>query len=86
MTSVDIFGYAGLFFLAMCWVPQTIGTIKAGTVSIRKSFLVLYLLGSVLLFAQAFFLNNIPLILLNVFTTLSSSVNLFYGFFPRKAA
>jgi lipid-A-disaccharide synthase-like uncharacterized protein len=86
MTSVDIFGYAGLFFLAMCWVPQTIGTIKAGTVSIRRSFLVLYLFGSVLLFTQAFLIDNIPLILLNAFTTFSSSVNLFYGFFPRKAA
>lgn len=86
MTSVDMFGYAGLIFLAMCWVPQTIGTIKAGTVAIRKSFLVLYVLGSLLLLLQAYYLNNIPLILLNSFTMVSSSVNLFYGFFPRKAA
>jgi lipid-A-disaccharide synthase-like uncharacterized protein len=85
MNLIDLFGYAGLIFLSMCWVPQTIDTVKTGTVTIRKSFLVLYLLGSVLLLLQAVFISNVPLILLNSFTTVSSSINLFYGFFPRTS-
>ncbi len=83
MEYVDIFGYSGLIFLALCWVPQTFATIKEGVVSIRKSFLFLYLLGSILLLLQAIWLNSVPLVLLNCFTTVSSSINLFYGYFPR---
>ncbi len=86
MNIIDIFGYGGLIFLALCWIPQTIDTIKAGKVSIKKSFLVLYVIGSVLLLLQAIYIDNIPLILLNCFTTASSSINIFYGFYPRKAA
>lgn len=85
MSPVDIFGYSGLFFLAMCWVPQTIATLKEGVVTIRKSFLLLYLAGSILLLLQAILLESVPLVLLNCFTTISSSINLYYGLFPRTA-
>lgn len=83
MTYVDMFGYSGLFFLALCWVPQTIATLKEGVITIRKSFLLLYLTGSILLLFQAIWLESIPLIMLNCFTTVSSSINLYYGLFPR---
>ncbi|MDD8019293.1 MAG: hypothetical protein PHP42_13045 [Bacteroidota bacterium] len=82
----DILGFGGLVFLAICWIPQTIATIKTGYVSVKLSFLTLYLFGSLLLFFQAIGLNNIPLMLLNGYTALSSSINLFYGLFPRVKA
>ncbi len=84
MTFDDLLGYGGFFFLGVCWIPQTIATIKAGTVSIQKSFLVMYAAGALLLMLQAIAIHNNPLILLNGYTTLASGINLFYGLFPRE--
>lgn len=79
MNTLDILGFLGFFFLAICWIPETIATIKRGNVSIKISFLILYFLGSASLLTQAAGLVNLPLILLNSFTTLTSGINLFYG-------
>jgi hypothetical protein len=84
MNTLDILGYGGFIFLAICWVPQTIETVKNGKVAMQKSFLLMYALGAGMLMFQAFGLNNLPLILLNSYTTLASLINLFYGLFPRK--
>ncbi|MGE5313061.1 MAG: hypothetical protein ACM3Q4_00040 [Acidobacteriota bacterium] len=84
MTALDLFGYGGFLFLAACWIPQSIATIKAGRVDIKKSFLFLYVIGSLLLMLQAIGLNNGPLILLNAYTAAQSGFNLYYGLFPRK--
>jgi len=83
---LDILGYAGFVFLAVCWIPQTIDTIKQGKVSIKKSFLLFYVMGSGLLMLQAIGLHNLPLIILNSYTSLASLINLYYGLFPRKGA
>jgi uncharacterized protein with PQ loop repeat len=85
ITTLDILGYGGFAFLAICWIPQTIETIKTGRVAMQKSFLLMYALGAGLLMVQAIGLDNLPLILLNSYTTLASLINLFYGLFPRKA-
>lgn len=79
----DILGYAGFIFLATCWIPQTIDTIKQGKVSMQKSFLLMYAFASVLLLVQAIGIDNLPLIILNSYTTIASLINLYYGFFPR---
>jgi uncharacterized protein with PQ loop repeat len=84
MNTLDILGYGGFIFLAICWIPQTVQTIKTGRVAMEKSFLLLYALGAGLLMLQAVGLDNIPLILLNSYTTLASLINLYYGIFPRK--
>lgn len=84
MNIFDIVGFGGLFFLAICWIPQTIATIKSGTISIKKSFLILYCIASILLLIQAIGISNTPLIILNAYTLVTSSINLYYGFFPRK--
>lgn len=81
---LDVLGYGGFIFLAICWIPQTVKTIRDGTVAMQKSFLLLYAAGAGLLMLQAVGLNNLPLILLNSYTTLASLINLFYGIFPRK--
>lgn len=81
---LDILGYGGFVFLAICWVPQTIETIKNGRVAMQKSFLLMYAVGAGLLMLQAIGLDNLPLILLNSYTTLASLINLYYGIFPRK--
>ncbi|NUN68341.1 MAG: hypothetical protein HUU02_01355 [Bacteroidetes bacterium] len=83
---LDLLGYGGFLLLAICWIPQTVETIKQGRVAMQKSFLIMYALGSGLLMAQAIGLNSIPLILLNSYTSAASLINLFYGIFPRKTA
>ena len=80
---LDLLGYGGFFLLAVCWVPQTIKTLKEGKVSMQRSFLLMYSAGSALLMLQAIGLHNFPLILLNSYTTLASLINLYYGVFPR---
>ncbi len=59
-------------------------TIKKGKVAMQKSFLLMYALGAGMLMLQAVGLNNLPLILLNSYTTLASLINLYYGVFPRN--
>lgn len=86
MTMLDLLGYGGFALLAICWIPQTIETIRQGKVAMQKSFLLMYAIGSGFLMAQAIGLNSIPLILLNSYTSLASLINLFYGIFPRKTA
>jgi hypothetical protein len=82
-TMFDLLGYGGFFLLALCWIPQTIKTVREGRVSMQQSFLLMYSAGSALLMTQAIGLHNIPLILLNSYTTLASLINLYYGLFPR---
>ncbi|MCK9409765.1 MAG: hypothetical protein WCX28_03750 [Bacteriovoracaceae bacterium] len=84
MNVLDMLGYGGFIFLAICWIPQTIETVKNGRVAMEKSFLVMYAIGAGLLMVQAIGLDNLPLILLNSYTTLASLINLYYGIFPRK--
>lgn len=84
MDTFDLLGYAGFIFLGVCWIPQTIETIKTGKVAMQKSFLLMYAIGAGMLMLQAIGLNNVPLILLNSYTTFASLVNLFYGIFPRR--
>lgn len=86
MNTLDVLGYGGFIFLAICWIPQTIETIKKGRVAMQKSFLLLYAAGSGMLMLQAVGLNSLPLILLNSYTTLASLINLYYGIFPRQTA
>ena len=84
MNIYDLLGVGGFIFLSICWIPETIATIKRGNIAIKKSFLVLYLMGSVMLLFQAVGINNIPLIFLNSFTSLTSSINLYFGLFPKN--
>jgi uncharacterized protein with PQ loop repeat len=84
INTLDLLGYGGFIFLAICWIPQTIETVKRGRITMEKSFLVLYSLGAGMLMLQAIGLNNLPLILLNCYTTIASLINLYYGVFPRR--
>ena len=86
VSLLDVLGYSGFLFLAICWIPQTLETIKQGRVTIKRSFLYFYSIGSGLLMLQAIGLNNIPLIILNSYTTIASLINLYFGIFPRKTA
>lgn len=78
-------GYVGLSALVLCWIPQTIETIKQGRCPVNLAFLVLSALGSLCLAFYALSLGNSVFTILNCLTTLGTAINIFYKLFPRKS-
>ena len=76
--------YVGLMALAVCWIPQSLDTIKQGRCPVNLGFLILSLFGSVILAAYAWTLGNHVFTILNTLTTLGAAINLFYKLFPRS--
>jgi MtN3 and saliva related transmembrane protein len=78
-------GYVGLTALALCWIPQSIDTIKQGRCPMNVTFLVLSALGSLSLAIYALSLGNMIFTILNCLTTLGAAINIFYKMFPRRS-
>lgn len=78
-------GYLGLAALALCWIPQSIETIKLGRCPVNLVFLLLASLGSFSLAIYAFSLGDPVFTILNILTTLGALLNIFYKVFPREA-
>jgi lipid-A-disaccharide synthase-like uncharacterized protein len=79
----DLLGYVGLSAIILCWVPQTIETIKAGRCGVNKGFLVLSLIGNISLTLYALQTNDRIFFALNSLASIGSFVNSYYKFFPR---
>ena len=77
-------GYVGLTALVVCWIPQSIDTIKQGECPVNLTFLFLTALGSLCLAFYALSLGNLVFTILNCLTVLGTSVNIFFKLFPRK--
>jgi len=77
-------GYIGLTALVVCWIPQSIDTIKQGVCPVNMTFLVLTAVGSLSLAAYALSLGNPVFSVLNCLTTLGTAINICYKLFPRK--
>jgi lipid-A-disaccharide synthase-like uncharacterized protein len=77
-------GYVGLTALVVCWIPQSIDTIKQGECPVNLTFLFLTALGSLCLAFYALSLGNPVFTILNCLTTLGTAVNIYYKLFPRK--
>jgi MtN3 and saliva related transmembrane protein len=75
--------YLGLTALAVCWIPQSIDTIKQGRCPVNLGFLILSLFGSVILAVYAWSLGNHVFTILNTLTTLGAAINFLYKLFPR---
>ncbi|MEK6754960.1 MAG: lipid-A-disaccharide synthase N-terminal domain-containing protein [Bacteroidota bacterium] len=78
-------GYLGLAALALCWIPQSIETIRLGRCPVNLVFLLLSSLGSFSLAIYAFSLGDPVFTILNILTTLGALLNIFYKVFPREA-
>ena len=78
-----ILGTLGIASLAVCWVPQSVETIRAGRCGANRVFLLLSAFGSCCLGAYALILGDPVFVILNALTTLGAAVNLFYRYFPR---
>lgn len=77
-------GYVGLTALTLCWIPQSIETIKQGRCPVNLTFLILSSVGSFILALYAWGLGNPVFTTLNTLTTLSAALNIFYKVFPRE--
>jgi lipid-A-disaccharide synthase-like uncharacterized protein len=78
-------GYAGLTALTLCWIPQSIETIKRGRCPVNLTFLILSSLGSLTLVIYAWSLGDPVFTILNTLTTLGAALNVFYKIFPRES-
>jgi lipid-A-disaccharide synthase-like uncharacterized protein len=81
---MQLIGYVGLTALALCWIPQSIETIKQGCCTVNLSFLVLSALGSFSLALYAISLGDPIFTILNCLTTLGAAINIYYKLLPRK--
>ncbi len=78
-------GYVGLSALVLCWIPQSIDTIKQGQCPVNMTFLLLSALGSLSLAFYVLSLGNPVFTILNCLTTLGTTINIFYKMFPRES-
>lgn len=76
-------GYIGLTALALCWIPQSIETIRLGRCNVNFTFLVLSAIGSTTLAFYAFSINDTVFTILNALTTTGAMINIYYKVFPR---
>lgn len=84
--TVQWIGYVGLIALALCWIPQSIETVRLGRCPVNLTFLVLSSFGSFSLAIYAFNLGDPVFSILNILTTIGALINIFYKLFPRKNA
>lgn len=77
-------GYIGLVALVLCWIPQSIETIRLGRCPVNLTFLILSAVGSLSLAVYALSLGDPVFSVLNVMTTGGAGLNIYYKLFPRK--
>ncbi|HTY00572.1 MAG TPA: lipid-A-disaccharide synthase N-terminal domain-containing protein [Bacteroidota bacterium] len=83
--TFSLFGYLGLSFVVICWLPQTIETLRAGRCGANTLFLILSAIGSICLVVYAVGRNDLVFSLLNSLTAIGALVNLYYKFRPRSS-
>ncbi len=79
-------GYVGLVALALCWIPQSLETIRLGYCPVNLTFLLLSAVGSLSLAIYAMSLGDPVFSILNVLTTIGALLNLYYKLLPRKTS
>ena len=78
-------GYFGLTALALCWIPQSIETIRQGRCTVNLTFLALSATGSFCLALYAMSLSDPVFTILNCLTTVGAGININFKFFPKKS-
>ena len=83
---MELIGYIGLTALALCWIPQSIDTVRQGRCDVNLSFLILSAVGSLSLGIYAVLRVDPVFIIVNSLTTAGALLNLFYKLRPRRVA
>ncbi len=84
MTLETLSGWIGMACIVLCWIPQTIETLRKRRCTVNRGFLVLTTIGACSLTIHALFLQDVPFIILNSVATVGSGLNLFYSFYPSR--
>lgn len=77
-------GYVGLTALAVCWIPQSVDTLRHGRCDVNLGFLILSAFGSAALALYAVLRHDTVFTLVNILTTSGALLNLFYKLLPRS--
>ncbi len=72
-------GIAGLIFLLIAWIPETIKTIQKKKSPVELKFSAVYALGAAGLMIYAYLLGDLIFTALNLFTMLMALVNTYYA-------
>jgi lipid-A-disaccharide synthase-like uncharacterized protein len=81
---MQVLGYIGLVAIIVCWIPQSLETIKLGRCPVNLWFLILSVIGSASLALYAISIGDSIFGTLNSVTTSGALLNLYYKLFPRK--
>ena len=80
---MQLIGLLGLLCIAAAWIPQTVKTIREKRCDIGKSFLILYILGSISLTVYSILNFDAIFLALNLLATVQSIINFYYKLFPN---
>jgi MtN3 and saliva related transmembrane protein len=83
---MQLIGLLGLLCIAAAWIPQTVKTIREKRCDIGKSFLILYILGSISLTVYSILNFDAIFLALNLLATIQSVINFYYKLFPNLSA
>lgn len=83
---MQLIGLLGLLCIAAAWIPQTVKTIREKRCDIGKSFLILYILGSISLTVYSILNFDAIFLALNLLATIQSIINFYYKLFPNLSA
>ncbi len=82
---IDLIGYIGLAGVVICWVPQSVETVRAGRCPVNLVFLILMVAGSICLTIYAIAKSDVVFSVLNSLTTIGALINLYYKLYPRHS-
>ncbi|MBC8043183.1 MAG: hypothetical protein IAF08_07035 [Rhizobacter sp.] len=74
----------GLLCIVLCWIPQTMETLKVRRCTVNRSFLILTFVGAVSLTLHSVFISDVPFMILNFCAAVGSSINLYFSIYPSE--
>lgn len=80
----SLVGWIGMACIVLCWIPQTIETVRKRQCTVNCGFLLLTTVGALSLTIHSAFLQDVPFIILNSVATIGSGLNLFFSFYPKS--
>lgn len=75
----ELFGLAGLTLIIIAWIPGILKTIKTKKPDMERKFMLLYFLGSASLAYQAYILDSISFLILNVLASIVPIIHFYYS-------
>lgn len=78
-------GWIGMACIVLCWIPQTLETLRYRQCKVNRGFLLLTTIGAGLLTVHSVFLQDVPFIILNSVATVGSAINLFFSFYSKPS-